>query len=267
MMERPGGHAGYATDEDTLREQQKWDAWDAQKGLSMTEAKRRYIEALIETMHRYASTTSYVILLYSYAVMCGADRMLCRDSRELLSELEFVWSQVSKNYPSSPNSSPPREDSYLNPSSSSKQRRFVAPRYGTEGPMKVLYPMSEESEGIVESEAGSQEDEEDKDNPVNWKGKVESTLVKMTAEMAALREQISNGREWRDKKRRTVGAWLGWLLWAGVRQVALDVFLLLLLLLWMRKKKDRRLEDIVREYIRLARTYVRRYLPARPPLR
>ena len=58
VMERPGGHNGYAKDEDTLREQQKWDAWDAQKGLSMGEAKRRYIEALIETMRRYASTTS-----------------------------------------------------------------------------------------------------------------------------------------------------------------------------------------------------------------
>lgn len=44
-------------DEETIREQEKWDAWDSQKGLSRTEAKRRYIEALIETMHKYASTT------------------------------------------------------------------------------------------------------------------------------------------------------------------------------------------------------------------
>ena len=131
--------------------------------------------------------------------------------------------------------------------------------------MKVLYPMSEESEGILESD-GSQEDDEDKDKPANWKGKVESTLVKMTAEMAALREQISNGREWREKKTRTVGSWIKWLLWWGVKQVVLDVFLLLLLLLWMRKKRDRRLEDVVRDYLRTARTYVRRYLPARPPL-
>lgn len=57
VMDRPGG-GGYTKDEDTIREQEKWDAWDAQKGVSRTEAKRRYIEALIETMHRYASTTS-----------------------------------------------------------------------------------------------------------------------------------------------------------------------------------------------------------------
>jgi acyl-CoA-binding protein len=40
------------------RERDKWDAWDAQRGVSRTEAKRRYIEALIETMHKYASTTA-----------------------------------------------------------------------------------------------------------------------------------------------------------------------------------------------------------------
>lgn len=57
VMDRPGS-GGYTKDEDTIREQEKWDAWDAQKGVSRTEAKRRYIEALIETMHRYASTTS-----------------------------------------------------------------------------------------------------------------------------------------------------------------------------------------------------------------
>ena len=44
--------------EDLKRERDKYDAWDAQKGISKTEAKRRYIEALIETMHRYASTTA-----------------------------------------------------------------------------------------------------------------------------------------------------------------------------------------------------------------
>lgn len=34
------------------------DSWHAQKGLSRTEAKRQYITTLIETMHRYASTTA-----------------------------------------------------------------------------------------------------------------------------------------------------------------------------------------------------------------
>lgn len=50
VMERP------STGQEVEREKDKWDAWNSQKGLSRTEAKRRYIEALIETMHRYATT-------------------------------------------------------------------------------------------------------------------------------------------------------------------------------------------------------------------
>jgi acyl-CoA-binding protein len=59
VMDRPRSTPHNRDDNDeTIREQQKWDAWDSQKGLSRTEAKRRYIEALIETMHKYASTTA-----------------------------------------------------------------------------------------------------------------------------------------------------------------------------------------------------------------
>ena len=65
VMERPlsfrdgeeGKENGLEGDE-LKRERDKWDAWDAQRGVSRTEAKRRYIEALIETMHKYASTTA-----------------------------------------------------------------------------------------------------------------------------------------------------------------------------------------------------------------
>lgn len=55
VMERPNIGLGMPGDE-LQREQDKWDAWDSQSGLSRTEAKRRYIEALIETMHKYATT-------------------------------------------------------------------------------------------------------------------------------------------------------------------------------------------------------------------
>lgn len=243
VMDRPGG-AGYTRDDDTIREQEKWDAWDAQKGVTRTEAKRRYIEALIETMHRYASTTS--------------------DSRELVAELEFVWDQIKNNSASSSNSSPPRGGAY-----SGSGRRFAAPLAGTEGPMKVLSPMSQEDEAdrdhvkrLVEGEAESDVDEGEGKSK-SWKSNVESTLVKMTVEMAALREQIATGREWRNKKRKTLSAWFGWLLYAAIRQAVVDGALLVLLLLWMRKKKDRRLEDLVREYLRIGREYIRRFVPSR----
>lgn len=53
---------------------EKWDAWHACAGMSRTEAKREYITTLIETMKEYASGTA--------------------ESRELVSELEFVWNQI-----------------------------------------------------------------------------------------------------------------------------------------------------------------------------
>ena len=65
VMERPlsfrngvEGRENGLDGEELKRERDKWDAWDAQRGVSRTEAKRRYIEALIETMHKYASTTA-----------------------------------------------------------------------------------------------------------------------------------------------------------------------------------------------------------------
>lgn len=138
--------------------------------------------------------------------------------------------------------------------------------------MKVLSPMSQDDEAdrehvrrLVEGEDGSDEEVQDADKAKGtpWKTKVESTLVKMTAEVAALREQIASGREWRDKRRRTIGAWLGWLLFAALKQVAFDAFFLMLVLIWMRKKKDRRLEDLVREFLRQGRAYIRQFLPPR----
>lgn len=55
VMEQPVAGPGF-TAEELQRERDKWDAWNSQKGLSRTESKRRYVEALIDTMHRYAKT-------------------------------------------------------------------------------------------------------------------------------------------------------------------------------------------------------------------
>ncbi|KAL2828409.1 acyl CoA binding protein-domain-containing protein [Aspergillus cavernicola] len=81
VMDRPVGNTA-----DVYMECEKWDAWFAQHGLSRTEAKRRYISTLVETMHAYASQTA--------------------EARELVAELEFVWDQVKSNMSSSSASSP-----------------------------------------------------------------------------------------------------------------------------------------------------------------
>jgi len=58
----------------------KYDAWKSEEGLTRTEAKRRYISYLIETMKLYASGT--------------------HEARELLSELEYLWDQIKDIEPS-----------------------------------------------------------------------------------------------------------------------------------------------------------------------
>ncbi|KAA8896606.1 hypothetical protein DIURU_005618 [Diutina rugosa] len=68
-MPRPVGFT--AEDEGAKK---KWDAWKRESGVSKTEAKRRYIAYLIETMKVYASGTP--------------------EARELLAELEFLWDQI-----------------------------------------------------------------------------------------------------------------------------------------------------------------------------
>ncbi|CRG83046.1 hypothetical protein PISL3812_00394 [Talaromyces islandicus] len=81
IMDRPLGEAA-----DVQAEREKWDAWYSQRGISRTEAKRRYITTLVDTMHRYASQTE--------------------EARELVSELEFVWDQIKYSTSSSSSSSP-----------------------------------------------------------------------------------------------------------------------------------------------------------------
>lgn len=73
-MERPIG----STPEDESA-RRKYDAWKSEEGLSKTEAKRRYISYLIDTMKTYASGT--------------------HEARELLGELEYLWDQIKDVIP------------------------------------------------------------------------------------------------------------------------------------------------------------------------
>ncbi|KAI1461040.1 acyl-CoA binding protein [Annulohypoxylon moriforme] len=236
VMERPERRPGIDADE-LERERDKWDAWNAQSGLSRTEAKRRYIEALIETMHRYATTP---------------------DGKGLVAELEFVWDQIKNNSPSSSNASP-KDATFAEP------RRFQEPLSGTEGPMKMLSPMSEDD--AAEQEYRETQDEDVEGEYVKkgdrWSRKVERAVVRLSAEVAALREQITVGREWRSKKERSFTSWAKWMLWIVTKHLAVDMVVLGIVLLWMRRRKDRRLEDHVRAMLKLGREYARKILPSR----
>lgn len=179
-----------------------------------------------------------------------------------------MWDQIKNNSASSSGSSPGRGvPSYNQP------RRFTQPQSGNDGPMRILSPMSENDELELRSERrlGYEEDyEDDEDEEENggkksrsWRKTVEQALVKMTAEIAALREQIATGREYQGKRQRTPGRWLAWLLWLAVRHFLVDFVVLGMVLLWLRKRKDRRVEDLVREALKVGREYARRILPPR----
>ncbi|KAK7747986.1 Autophagy protein 37 [Cytospora paraplurivora] len=243
VMERPTSSSGLPSDE-LQREQDKWDAWDSQRGLSRTEAKRRYIEALIETMHKYATTPN---------------------AAELVSELEFVWNQIKENSPSSSdNSAKQLGTSAIDPG----PRRFVRPTSGADGPLKILSPMSEEDEAEQDYQRRIAADEPDDDGGYvkkgdRWSRRMERATIRLSAEIAALREQITTGREWRSKKESSFGARISWFLWVVLRHIMIDTLILALVLLWMRRKKHRWLEDNVRAALKIGREYVRKVLPSR----
>lgn len=96
-----------------------------------------------------------------------------------------------------------------------------------------------------------------------WSKMMERAMVKLSAEIAALREQITSGREFRSQREKRPVAWFGWLAWAVFKHITIDLFVLALVLLWMRRRKDRRLEDHVRGALKVLREYIRKILPSR----
>ncbi len=194
-----------------------------------------------------------------------ADDGIYRDAQELVAELEFVWNQIKNNSPSTSESSP------------QARRQFQRPTSGTEGPMKMLSPMSEDDAAEQEFREKQQQEEDEEggegggdrgdDEYVKrgdkWSKKVEHALVRLSAEVAALREQITTGREWKSRRERGIRARLGWLFWIVAKHFAIDLAILGIVLLWMRRRKDRRFEDQFRAMLRLGREYARKVLPSR----
>lgn len=304
IMERPEGNS-----EQDQKAREKWDAWKQQNGLSRTEAKRRYITTLIDTMHKYASPSP--------------------DSRELVAELEFVWDQVKSNVPSSSSSSPmqtlsqigmhmPPHYPQLSGNSRLQQLRTTndAEEDEEDQPLQIKSPMSQSEEELEEDEAEIDREEfvdapdsqynpntDDADALVQpdthnsglvrrqpqpiatptpaprmrsilpqsipmpnftstpapaagpqpesaadkkWRGRVEQALQKMTAEVAALREQLEARRLFSHSPHYRFFRGIWRFLWAAVKHIAINVFILGIVLLYMRRKKDTRLEGAIR---------------------
>lgn len=101
--------------------------------------------------------------------------------------------------------------------------------------------------GDLESNAHHRRDSNDPSNPKNsrWRRRVEQALTKMTAEIAAVREQMEV-RTLANRRRSGLWAWLKWILWTVTRQIIWDLALLGVLLIWLRMRGDRRVEDRLR---------------------
>ncbi|CUM67723.1 uncharacterized protein PRCAT00005428001 [Priceomyces carsonii] len=107
-MQRP---IGFTLEDEGAKK--KWDAWKREEGLTKTEAKRRYISYLIDTMKVYANGTL--------------------EARELLSELEYLWDQI-KDLPL-PSTEEGEEESHLPlPSHSPLFSAAQSDRYSTMTP-------------------------------------------------------------------------------------------------------------------------------------
>jgi hypothetical protein len=266
------------------------EAWHAQSGLSRTEAKRRYITTLIETMHKYASASP--------------------ESRELVSELEFVWDQVKSNVPSSNSSSPmqplaipldlsrhgdpPGYGIYAQETREGRRGLTIRDPQG----MHVMSPVSKEQ---LELEAAGEAEDDDEfvdapDSQVDealqtrnigavlsspsrgrgfdqgslpgeerrrkrrsygqpapppsaderWKKNISASIIKLTAELAAVREQLESRRLFTHTIHFRILRFITKTIWGIVKHIAIDVFILGIVLLWLRSKKDKRLEGAMR---------------------
>lgn len=99
----------------------------------------------------------------------------------------------------------------------------------------------------LDSNGHSRRDSHDPTKPQDsrWRRRVEQALTKMTAEIAAVREQMES-RTLAHRRRSGLWAWLKWILWVVMRQIIWDLALLGVLLIVMRMRGDRRVEDRLR---------------------
>lgn len=250
---------------------EKWDSWHSCAGMSKTDAKRRYIGTLIDTMKEYASGTE--------------------EARELVAELEFVWNQIRSQSGSSED-----EDADSDPDSPTRRLERAGLKqtlsFGSNSPsqianvrraggaggrassepnrLRVLSPVSaRDSNDVVEAEEVDPDTEAVVDplttpSPLmsesQWRSRIEAHLRQLATEVAALREEMSANHllsssslspSLTSRRRRLLfrmTSWARWLAWGIMRQAFVTAAFVLFFILWARWKgyKDRRVERWVR---------------------
>lgn len=202
-------------------------------------------------MHRYASTTS--------------------EARDLVAELEFVWDQIKSNPASSSASSPGQQTGTSAQSGQQLRSSYGGTglehsrrREGEAGGLRVLRPVSdadeediEEGDEFEEARSGLTDDEDNGERVAQgkgpksrdldvrnrkWRKRVEQAIMKMTAEVAALREQLEAKSMFESRPRLRIWTWMVWFSWATIKHILVDTAILTILYLWFRRKDDQRLE-------------------------
>ncbi|KAK9364275.1 acyl CoA binding protein-domain-containing protein [Lipomyces starkeyi] len=168
LMERPRGDR-----EEDEAARKKWDAWYSQRGLRKTDAKRRYIPFLLDTMRKYASSSP--------------------ESRELISELQFLWDQV-KDLQDVETESPPSPSSillqnqpkYPSTASFSRVNGTTSIRL-TETSAVAAKASREEGNEVVEEESGDEEDDES----VTWQKDILAAMDNLAIQVSHLRALVT----------------------------------------------------------------------------
>ena len=222
----------------------------------------RYIGTLIAAMHRYASPSP--------------------DARELVAELEFVWDQVKSNVPSSSEAS---TSPFRNQRSNDGARPSMPGAGSSITPMRMLNSTSQDdiARGHVDSSDNNvdNEDEEDEEEEFvdaqdsqyqarpsvadrrgsnssspaasaadrRWRLSVEKALVRLTAEVAALREQLEARRLFRRSRSYGILSWLTWLVRSVIRAAVVDLMVLCAVLVWWKWRGGGKWEAVVWRWI------------------
>ncbi|ORY15380.1 acyl CoA binding protein-domain-containing protein [Clohesyomyces aquaticus] len=275
IMERPEG-AG----EEAHRAREKWDAWKQQNGLSRTESKRRYITTLIDTMHKYASPSPdsrELVAELEFVWDQVKSNVPSSSSSSPLQTLGSMGLHMPPNYPQLGTSGASRtfrdkvdnEDAPLqirSPMSQSEEDELEEdqPEEFVDAQDSQYNPNTEGEDAAVQADLDAEEGPSysralikpktptppppPAENPSDqkWRKRVEQALVKMTAEVAALREQLEEQRLFTPSRRYRFLRFIWRFFWGGLKVIAIDIVVLGLILLWLRRRKDRRLEGAMR---------------------
>ncbi|KAK9324717.1 acyl CoA binding protein-domain-containing protein [Lipomyces orientalis] len=252
LMERPTGDR-----EEDEAARKKWDAWYSQRGLRKTEAKRRYIPFLLDTMRKYASSTP--------------------ESRELISELQFLWDQV-KDVQDMETESPPSPSSILlqnqpkYPSTTSFSRVSEMTQIRVQGSSAAAAKTGRETGSeVAEEPSGDDEDDES----VMWQKDLVAAMDSLSVQVSHLRALVTGtssrktyfvtapstpsqslsrnpshrhlrpkktaepnsgkGRDWRGTM-----VWIALKFWRFTKRVAFDIILIAALITFLRWQRNLR---------------------------